>query len=655
MRSIVQFRKSEHKSKESGVNNMVMKALRDGASGGITKFFLLGFMTLAVGGLVLTDVGGFFRGGVSGSDVARVGNETLDIRAFDRTLRQSVRAVGLTPEDAYRFGYLNQVLGQELRSMLLQQAAENHGILISDQRAAKQIETMVSPLVRSGQSVQEVFSQVLRAQGMSEGAFVKSIKRDIGNNMLQTMISSNFEHLSPDLVADMYRYEHEKRSVRFVEFYDDKFTDVEEPSEDELRQFYDATKEAYAREETRLVKILQLDTKQLEDTLEVSDEDVKHYYETHVSYYELPASWAVEQALVSKEDQAKQIYQAVKDGALLGEAVEDITANKTGYLAKRDMRKDDIIADLQEAILAVEENGTLLEPMKSPLGWHVIRVVSVNPARIKSLDEVKDQIRGEIKSDQLIDHIYEQVNMMDDLFAGGASVDEVMAQMDVRAVTLPPMNQFGLDEDGSDALGKVSAGREQIVEHAFEMLEGETSAVLEDTKGQFFAVHLMQVTPKSYRSFEEVKAALETRWINDQKRVKNKEKVSEALAQKKPLDELAKEYGFAIKTKKLIARKDAAENPFVPATLSSLFAAPLHKQVLVDIQGGSAILEVTDFEWPEVDPDSVEYRSFEVGLQQAAKQEALGAYIQYQQDKTNVVVNDRLIDQMYGSTDQQGY
>ena len=73
---------------------MVMKTLRQGASHGVSKFLLFGLLMVAVGGLVLMDVGGFFRGGVSNSDVARVGREKISAQSFDRTVRITLSRAG---------------------------------------------------------------------------------------------------------------------------------------------------------------------------------------------------------------------------------------------------------------------------------------------------------------------------------------------------------------------------------------------------------------------------------------------------------------------------------------------------------------------------------------------------------------------------------
>lgn len=89
---------------------MVMNALNKKASGGLGKFILFGFLALAVGGLVFSDVTGVFRGGVGSSDVARIGDEKLSIHRFDRSLRRTLAQTGLSVDQAYKLGYVGQFL-----------------------------------------------------------------------------------------------------------------------------------------------------------------------------------------------------------------------------------------------------------------------------------------------------------------------------------------------------------------------------------------------------------------------------------------------------------------------------------------------------------------------------------------------------------------
>ena len=138
---------------------MVMKALRDGAKGGVSKFILFGFLVLATGGLVLMDVGGFFRGGVSGSDVARVGDHVIKAQTFDSNLRRTVSRLGMSTQEAYKLGYVGQILSTEVRGLLVAQAASDLGVSIPDSMVAKQVSDLVTPLAKNGESPKNIWNK----------------------------------------------------------------------------------------------------------------------------------------------------------------------------------------------------------------------------------------------------------------------------------------------------------------------------------------------------------------------------------------------------------------------------------------------------------------------------------------------------------------
>ena len=106
---------------------MVMQAMRKGKGAGVVKFIFMSLLVLAAGGLVLSDVGGFFRGGIGNNDVAAVGDQNIPITSFDMKLRRTLTRIGMSPQQAYQLGYTNQFLNSEIQSMLLQQAAIETG------------------------------------------------------------------------------------------------------------------------------------------------------------------------------------------------------------------------------------------------------------------------------------------------------------------------------------------------------------------------------------------------------------------------------------------------------------------------------------------------------------------------------------------------
>jgi len=60
------------------------------------------------------------------------------------------------------------------------------------------------------------------------------------------------------------------------------------------------------------------------------------------------------------------------------------------------------------------------QPIRSPLGWHILRVVKIEPAATQSFDAVKSQIATELKRQKAADRLDKIGNQADDALAGGA-------------------------------------------------------------------------------------------------------------------------------------------------------------------------------------------------------------------------------------------
>lgn len=629
---------------------MVMKALRDGAKGGVTKFILFGFLGLATGGLVMMDVGGFFRGGITDTDVARVGSKSISIQSFDRNLRRTLSRLGMTPQEAYKLGYVNQVLAGDVRALLLNEAASDLGVEVPDSVVAEQIKTLVQPMVTPDSNAKDVLFQILRSQGMSEGELANSIARDIGNNLVAQTLESSLSAPSEQMLIDLYKSQNEKRDIEYVTFLNKDMKDTPAPTDEQLQNLYNATKESYASPETRTFKIVTVDTAALKKSVSISDEEIQDNYDSNIDLYKTPAKWTLDQVLVPTKDQADKIYAAAKSGALEN-AVQKVTTNKSGYIGTQDVDESGLLDEIKDAVLANETKGKLLEPVKSPLGWHIVKIKDMKAARTRPLSEVRKEIKDELTEALIIDQQYELANNVDDMLAGGSSLEEVAETIDLKIESLPPLNSFGLNNDNKDGLKNFTANREMIIETGYTLEEGETSPIFETADGEFMAVYLDVITPKSYKPFEELKGALKIRWEDDQNRISNQARVRAALIEMSTNGKTLKDFG-TVKSKKNIGRSDTLGKPLLQHTIANIFEGTINQPVVLGVEGGAAIAVVTNYNWPKIDTNSAEFKTFKNAIMNDAKNEALGIYLTAQQRESKAEINQKLLDQVYSPASQ---
>lgn len=632
---------------------MVMRAMRHGAFSGVLKFILFSLLVLAVGGLVLTDVGGFFRnGGVKNTDVAKIGRESLSIVAFDQTVNRALQSANIPAPEAYKLGYLQELLNGEIRSALMYQAAAKNGIAVSRQRIAAQVHKMVEPMVEDGEKPQEVLNKILAAQGMSEGMLVHSMAREASSGLLASALGAGFADVSDDMLRDLYQYQNETRMINIAVFSDSRLTDSPQPTDAQLEQMYESTKENYAVPETRTVVLAFLPDEK--ETVSISEDDIKDAYEENIDLYSTPEQRLVEQSILKTEEDAKTVISKVEGGQSLKDATGEITKDALSYIAETPFEKEGLVPEIGDVVFAQSETGKPMGPIQTALGWHVIVMKEIKEPTVKSLESVRKELEAELRETKEADQMYEAANTVDDQLAGGASLDEVTKEHNLKLVTLPAFNAFGQDENGDDALKDHEEGRETILKTAFELGDGESSNVMEMAEGRFMAINVKAITEKSYKPYSDVKDDIQKKWIVDQRRNDNKLKVMAIMAQIKAksisLKTAAAENGVSLRTIDNIKRAGEAPAPLTPQTMPAVFDTPAGDVALVQLEDGAAIIEVAKSTFPPRDKISdKELEQMRGEYLKSVQSEGVVMYLDKQRQDAGVKVNSKLLEQTYGA------
>ncbi len=638
---------------------MVMKALREGAKGGIGRVILFGFMGMAVGGLVLMDVGGFFRTGTGNGNVLKIGKQSISIQEFDVDMRRQLSRVNLSPQDAYKLGYTNQILAGKVRQNLIQQAAIQNGVQIDKKRIAQHVSSLIAPMVQENDNPKDVLRQILASQGMSEGQFVASISNEISIGLITKAMGAGFSEISKAMIEDMYTYEKETRKVEYAPILSKNIKNIDDPTDEQLQALYNISKENYAILETRTVKMLRIKDKALKDSIEISEDELLYSYEEALESYFTPETITVEQALLDTEEQAKVAVKKLNKKKKLKNLVK-----AAAYLGEQTKSSGEFLEAVEKAITTNKEKGAIIGPVQTPLGWNVTVIKKITPEHTKSFAEVKDQIKDELLEIAVLDQKYALAGTVDDLLASGASIEDIAEEVPVEITDLGNFNNFGLDANNKDALKNFDLGemRAPILEATRELLEGETSPVMEMDDGSFRAVYVEAITPKSYQPFEAVKPSIKKRWITDQKRAQAykeaRDIVTEVVENNADFAKTAKARGYKIKKLSKLVKGDEAKAPLVNAALGSLFEAPILEPIIIDIKGGAAVAIVTQADIPKLTQkikDSDEYKEFAAGMLEETQREGITIYLEGKRKEIGVKVNQALLERAYGAGSEQPY
>lgn len=620
-------------------------ALREGAKSGIIKFILFSFLVLAVAGLVLMDVGGFFRNGPHQGAIAEVNGQDISTRHFDQTVRRILSQQGMDIQTAYQLGFINQILQSEISNALLRQAAYDEGLRVSNDLVARQVSKLVAPFVNDQLSAPEALRRILMSQNMSEAEFSHGIRVEMSNALLRNALSGGTDYLPQETIDDLYRYMYESRKLSFVVFPDSAIKDYQKPTDDVLLPFYQAGKERYALPESRVFTLAILSSDRLKDSLDISEDDLKAAYENDIALYTQAEQRLLEQSVVAAKGDADAIAQAVQNGATLKEAVKEATGRETAYLGADDFTQDGLPTELAGAVFAAAE-GDVVGPIETALGWHVLVVKTIEAPDITPFDEVKAQIKEDLKHDMLADELFAMSGNMDDRLASGMSLEDVAEEMGLTLRKIKPLRADGTTPDGKPGLADFERDKTYILETAFELLPGETSPVMEMADGSYAAIRLDELNEKSYTPFDEVKDQLSKLWIADQQQVLNKLKAQEALQAVFAGEKTLKDFG---KVKSVtVTRAAAAPDSLGDQAKGVFFEAGQDAPLMAQTKDGLVIGQVDKIALPAVDKAKAEdLAQVSAGLRQQSQGEIFLSYLQALHEKYDVKINRHLLDTLY--------
>lgn len=634
----------------------MLNAMREGAKSGIMKFILLGFMAMAGGGLVLMDVGGFFRGGVTNTAVAKIEGQELPIITFDRTVRRTLASQGLDVATAYKLGFINQILRSEISNNLMQRAALDLGLQVGDQIVLKQVNRLVEPLVTPDMDKRSALAAVLRNQGLSEQEFIRMVQAEMTNTLLRNALQLGTEVAPSSLALDMYQHEKEQRTVKYVYLRHSTVKDVAEPAEEILLSFYQAGQERYAIPETRTFSIAILSQENLEKTLDVSDEELRQIYDRDIASYSVPERRVLEQAVLENETAAAAVAEAVKAGKSLKEAVNAETGSEEAFLGEEEFEQAGLPQDIGESAFTAK-TGAVVGPVETALGWHVLKIKNVLPPETQSFEKVKEALRKDILQMRVADEMFSTSTAIDDRLAGGAALEEVAQEMELEVKTFGPLTADGSTPDNKDGLKDFGPDWSAVVSTVFELGEGESAPVMELADGRYAAIRLDSVTPKTYKPFEDVKADLAKTWMQDQREVGNKLRSEDALralnAGDKNLNDVAAAHGATVQTVTL-TRDEEPKAPLGNPATTLFFHLDEEQHGMAPAENGYVLALVTNIKLP--DPEKVseeDLKAYTETTQRSQQGELMQIYFNHLQSAYDVKINQRLLEQTYGPGNEQ--
>ncbi len=612
-----------------------------------------GLLLLLVLSFAVWGIGDIFRGGRE-KTVAKVSDTNITDAQLSREFRREMNRVqhlfenSLTSEQAREIGLLDRALERIIAEIIFELEARNLGLLPSDSLVAAQIKETPAFRNRFGEFDKQIFYELLRDNGYSEEQFANLIRKGIKRNQLTEAVTHGT--IVPErLGARLFDFRQEERIATVLSIPARKMKGVGRPKQETLAVYHEAHASQYMSPEYRNIKAIVISPDDFQSEIEISEKELRDEYEARLGDISIPERREIEQILLSDEESAAQAEAMLAEGkAFEAVAVEVGKVEKDANLSLGKHAREDLIQELADPAFALEKDA-ISEVVKSPFGWHILRVKEIEPGETPKFGQVREQIADEIARSRAIDSLYAISTQLEDLLAGGATLEEAGKE-----VNLPTLSLENISVEGKMPSGKVADALpdiEDFLSIAFATDAGEESMLTETKEGSFFILRVDQVTPTALRPLEDIRQQVVADWQAAARKGKAEEmatKIIEQAKSGKSLKKLASSQRLTIKTSgPLMRNTEDSDAGILYELLEKIFAAKVGDVVMAPSRDGYTVAEVKKIQRADIDKDTEALENVRSNLLQSLANDILDQYIAALEKKYPVEINRSAIESVY--------
>jgi peptidyl-prolyl cis-trans isomerase D len=380
-------------------------------------------------------------------------------------------------------------------------------------------------LKENGQFSQARYEAALRAQGMTTDQFENQLRQDLTMQQLVGAVGDT-GIISATSAEMLLRIQSEERQVAELRITPEQFAGEVKLGADAARKFYDENQTLFQTPELLRAEYVVLSLEGLLSQVAVSDAEVKQWYDSHKDRFQQAEERRASHILITASATASDADKA-KAKAKAEELLKEVQKSpaKFAELAKQNSQdpgsaanggdlgffgRGMMVKPFEESVYSLKD-GQISGLVQSDFGFHIIKLTGVKAAKVKTLDEVRAEIEGELKrqgaqrryaeaAESFSNMVYEQ---SDSLAPAAEKFKLKIQQSQMLPKSIPAQALPSLGPLGNEKL-LAALFSEDAVKN-----KRNTDAV-EVAQNTLVAARVLDYKPAAVRPFETVKADIET-------------------------------------------------------------------------------------------------------------------------------------------------
>lgn len=398
----------------------MLQSIRDGIQGWISAL-IIGVICVP---FAFWGVTSYFTGGgevvvadVDGGEISQRDFQQAYQSRYQAEQRRLGNAADLIDEQSLKLQVLETMVSRES----LTQHVSQGGYDISD---AKLVEALRGNpyLQEDGEFSQSRYGQLLAALGMDAATYEESLRRSLRVGQLQNSLSET-SLVSDAEVERLWKLQNQTRSVTAAQIKVAELAESMEVSAEDIKDWYEDNLDDYYTEERARVSYIELTVADLAGRVDVSDADIEERYEEDKDRYITPEQRRARHILITgTDDVAEEKLKALKARIEAGEDFAELAkanSDDPGSAAEGGdlglVSRGVMVKPFEEALFDLDEPGELSDIIETQFGLHLIRLDEIQEEQGQTLAEATVEIDTALRAEKAEELYVELLDQLSEL------------------------------------------------------------------------------------------------------------------------------------------------------------------------------------------------------------------------------------------------
>ncbi len=508
----------------------MLRALRNQTQ----SIFFKCFLVLLICGFALWGVGDL-TGGSKGKTVLSVENKNITI---EEVLNEINRARYMLPErpsleEAFKNGMHTGVLNKLEQQILINQEANflNLNVPLTEKmKLIRKENAFKDPL---GKFSQNKFMQSLNNAGLSETKYLEMINTQANFKQLSMPFMFN-DHYNKKIIKKILDWQNEIREIEYEKFKIINENEIQKPSDEILKKFYNNNKTQYEIPLTRDVNYIEIHPSYFEDQVIINKNQIDEKYEIEKDTYNSEEQRKLLQFTTQDEVEANKFIELIKQG----KNFEEIAKNYFDLL-KSDidigfLKKSELPDESADIVFKAEQNETL-GPITTKFGQSIYKIVDIKSPKQISNEEIMKDIKKNLTKELSLEILFEKLDVIEDLIAEGNNLVEISnSKLFNRNIEIKKLNKVSRNGViySYDKKPYLLDKKSQFIKNIWNTEKKELSEIFNTESDTYYLIEVIEENKKEDPKFNLVKSRVYKQWVNQEKILRSKEKAKKIILEK---------------------------------------------------------------------------------------------------------------------------